>query len=123
MADLTDLLFSGVEPDRFKPYIDHSPEADAINVYFKPDADFSERLNEHVTLFRSMEDRSLVGCRIKGISGIVEDACNWLKVSHDGIQLRIVFWSFRGPAASEEELEILRELTEKAGDLKLDPCA
>lgn len=118
---LKEMLFAGVNPASFKPYVDYSPEADAVNVYFRPDPDYSERLSEHVTLFRSVKDRSLVGCRIKGVSGIVQDAHNWLKVDHDGIQLSIIFWSFRG-GVDEEKHAALQELIEKAGDLRLQPC-
>jgi hypothetical protein len=121
-TNLNDLLFAGVDRNRFKPYVEFSPQADAINVYFKPDPDYSERLNENVTLFRSLSDKSLVGCRIKGISGILEDAQNWLKIDHDGIQLKLIFWSFRGSADNDQVRETLEELVEGAGDLKLEPC-
>jgi hypothetical protein len=120
--ELTDILFSGVDPSRFRPFVECSPEADAINVYIKPDADYSERLGEHVTLFRSLEDKTLVGCRIKGISGIVADATNWLKIDHDGIKLKLIFFSFRGSLETDEERETLEELVAGAGDLNLEPC-
>ena len=51
----------------FSPYVEHSTAADAINVYFNPDADYSVELCEHVTLFRSLETNELVGGRIKGV--------------------------------------------------------
>ena len=34
----------------FQPYVEMSPEADALTFYFKPDADYSQRLTDHVTL-------------------------------------------------------------------------
>lgn len=122
MADLRELLFEGVDPSKFQPYVDYSPEADALNVYFRSDPDFSERLSEHVTLFRSIKDRSLVGCRVKGISGIIAAAHNWLKVEHDGIKLSLIFFSFRGGVDDEQEHAALDELVERAGDLKFEPC-
>ncbi len=57
----------------FQPYHELSTDADALTVYFKPDADYSKRLTDHVTLVLSIDANEIVGCRIKGISGILED--------------------------------------------------
>ncbi len=119
--NLMDVLFS--EPiGEFAPYIECSQEADAINVYFKPDPDYSVRMSEHVTLYRSFETHEVVGCRIKGISGIVEDMPNFLHYDKDGVKLRMIFWSFRGEVDNEQSRKDLRELADKAGDLELEPC-
>lgn len=119
--ELMDILFS--EPiGAFEPYVECSQEADAINVYFKPDADYSVRMSEHVTLFRSIDTNEVVGCRIKGISGIVEDMPNFLHFDKDGVKLRLIFWSFRGEVDNEQSRRDLMELANKAGDLELESC-
>lgn len=83
---------------QFIPYCYISKEADALTVYFEGDADFSERLNDHITLYRSVETKEVVGCRIKGISGILEDMPNYIRVKKDGIELSVLFFAFRGGA-------------------------
>ena len=69
-TDMKDILDPEKMSTEFNPYCEPSPEADAINVYFRSDADYSERLTDHVTLFRSLDDKSIIGCRIKGIGGL-----------------------------------------------------
>ena len=98
-----------------------SPEADALTFYFKPDADYSERLTDHVTLYRSLESNELVGCRIKGITGILEDLPNFLHVDHQGARLSMVFWSFRG-GLNDEARDAFRQLAAAAGDRTLQPA-
>jgi hypothetical protein len=102
----------------FQPYVEMSPEADALTFYFKPDADYSERLTDHVTLYRSLESNTLVGCRIKGITGILEDLPNFLHVDHQGARLSMVFWSFRG-GLDEDARDAFKQLAEAAGDRTL----
>ena len=108
--------------DTFTPYMDLSEKADALTVYFKPDPDYSKRLTDHVTLFLSVEDDKIVGCRIKGVKGILEDLPNWLRVNHDGVELSIIFWSFRGGIEDEQTRRALEELVRGAGDMKLEPA-
>ena len=105
----------------FQPYVEMSQEADALTFYFKPDADYSERLTDHVTLYRSLESNELVGCRIKGIAGILEDLPNFLHVDHQGAKLSMVFWSFRG-GLDENARDAFKELAEAAGDRTLQPA-
>ena len=88
---------------QFVPYCFISKEADALTVYFEGDPDYSERLNEHVTLYRSLETNELVGCRIKGIAGILEDLPNYIHVDHGGIQLSALFLPFRGSTVDRSE--------------------
>ena len=68
-TNLNEILESEVGNGAFRPYCITSDEADALTAYFKEDADYSERLTDHVTLYRSIETNEIVGCRIKGISG------------------------------------------------------
>lgn len=99
MADnLRQLIKSACTSEReFEPYHELSEEADALTVFFKPDADFSKRLTDHVTLFLSLDNPGdIVGCRIKGITSILEDLPNYLRINHDEIELSVIFWSFRG---------------------------
>ena len=62
MNDLESVLDFGSMAPAFRPYVEYSKEADAINFYFKPDPDHSERINEHVTLYRSDITNAVVGC-------------------------------------------------------------
>ncbi len=60
------------KPNVFEPYCYISKEADALTAYFSDPADYSQRLNDHITLYRSLETNVIVGCRIDGISSLGE---------------------------------------------------
>lgn len=120
-ADLTTLLDQLAIANQFTPYVEFSAKADAINVYFRGEPDYSKRLTDHVTLFLSLKDNRVVGCRIKGISGIIQDLPNYLNIDHDGIKLSLVFWSFRGSIDDKDVQGVMRELAKEAGDLILSP--
>lgn len=117
-TDLNDFLIAQVGDAPFQPYHEISPEADSLTFYFKPDADYSQRLTDHVTLYRSIESNELVGCRIKGIRGILEDLPNFLHVDCQGTKLSMVFWSFRG-GLDDEARDTFKQLAEAAGDRPL----
>jgi hypothetical protein len=95
-SKLTDFLKANPPAKQFVPYTHLNQEADVLTVYFEGDADYSERLNDHVTLYRSIDTNEVVGCRIKGIADLIDDLPNYLRVSHDGTELSVVFLAFRG---------------------------
>ena len=117
-TDLKDLLAAHGGSSAFQPYVYISPQADTLTAYFKPDADYSQRLTEHVTLYRSIDSNEIVGCRIKGIAGILEDLPNFLRVDHQGATLSMLFWSFRG-GVDDDARDAFKELAEAAGDMAL----
>jgi hypothetical protein len=123
-SELIELLKADAPGSQFVPYCYLSKEADALTVYFEGDPDYSERLNEHVTLYRSIQTNELVGCRIKGINGILEDLPNYIHVDHDGIKLSAIFLSFRGSATDENARKALKglALTAREKNMVLQSC-
>ncbi|MBX3413717.1 MAG: hypothetical protein KF708_13585 [Pirellulales bacterium] len=117
---LTDLLDRELAASEFQPYLDLSEDGDALNFYFRPDADYSKRLTDHVTLFLSLDKHEIVGCRIKGIRGILEDLPNYVQVSHEGIKLSVIFWSFRGGVEDEEVRRAFNVLGRAASALTIE---
>jgi len=118
--NLTDCVDLQEVANSFTPYHEISKEADSLTVYFKSDADYSKRLTDHVTLYLSLDADEIVGCRIKGITGIIEDLPNYLKINLGDVSLSLVFWSFRGGVESDHMRKALNELAKAAGDMKLE---
>jgi hypothetical protein len=107
----------------FRPYCDLRAEADALMYFFRPDSYFSKRLTDHVTLFLATDEPNrIVGCRIKGISGVLADLPNYITVDHGGIKLKLIFLSFRGGAADDVR-QAFNSLAQEAGDLELMPSS
>jgi hypothetical protein len=96
--DLTTFLKENPPARRFVPYCYMDKKADALTVYFEGDADYSKRLCDHVTIYLSLETKEVVGCRIKGITGILQDLPNYIQVKHDSVELSVIFFAFRGGA-------------------------
>lgn len=108
----------------FAPYCEVSQEADSLTVFYKPDAYYSKRLTDHVTLYLAIDDpQGIVGCRIKGIAGLLEDLPNYLAVDHGGIKLALILLSFRGGTEDDEVKTAFNELARAAGDLELTTTA
>mgnify|MGYP001033652322 CR=1 FL=1 len=114
---LADIL-SGCS-DTFKPYACLHKASDSLTVYFKGDADYSKRLTDHVTLYLSLDNDEIVGCRIKGISGILEDLPNFIHVTHDGsVNLSEIFLAFLG-ATEDEDRSAIKQLGSAARERRM----
>jgi hypothetical protein len=124
-AELMEFLKANPPEKKFVPYMIRSKKADALTVYFEGDPDYSKRLNDHVTLFLSLATHEIVGCRIKGIDGIIDDLPNYVNVHHNGIDLSLVFLPFRGGAGDEATREAINTLAKQASERKmvLEPSA
>ena len=105
-SDVLRFLKQNPSARKFVPYCYLNQQADALTVYFEGDADYSERLNDHVTLYRSLETKEIVGCRVKGISGILEDLPNYIRVKDGPVELSLIFFAFRGTAESDGAVAI-----------------
>ena len=98
---LMQFLKKNAPAKKFVPYCYVNKQADALTVYFEGDADYSKRLNDHVTLYLSLETDEVIGCRIKGISGILADLPNYINITHGEVELSVVFLAFRGGAEKD----------------------
>jgi len=115
---LMQFLKKNAPAKKFVPYCYINRQADALTVYFEGDADYSRRLNDHVTLYLSLETDEVIGCRIKGISGILEDLPNYIKISHGEVELSVVFLAFRG-GAEKDVSSVMNTLARVASQRKM----
>lgn len=118
--EIRQFLKDNAPASQFVPYCYVSEEADALTVYFEGDADYSERLTDHLTIYRSLETNEIVGCRVKGIAGILQDLPNYIKVTgKDGtVELALLFLAFRG-GAEEKVAETVNGLAREAAERQL----
>src|SRR5688572_24025317 len=114
-SDVARFLKENPPAKKFVPYCYLSEQADELTVYFEGDADYSKRLNDHITLYLSLETHEIVGCRVKGVSGIIEDLPNFIRVNHNGVELSIIFLAFRG-GADKEVSDAVKDLARVAGE-------
>lgn len=116
--EILEILKANAPEKTFTPYTYFNKEADALTVVFEGDADYSKRLNDHVTLYLSLENHEIVGCRIKGISGIIEDLPNYININHSSVDVSILFLPFRG-GVDENDRDAINRLAKEATEKKL----
>jgi hypothetical protein len=112
--NLKEFLKANPPAKQFVPYMHLNQESDALTVYLEGDADYSERISDHVTLYRSLETNEVVGCRIKGIADLIEDLPNYVHVNHGGAELSVVFLAFRGGQSDDKARRAMNELARAA---------
>ncbi|MHC4398389.1 MAG: hypothetical protein ACYTG0_01775 [Planctomycetota bacterium] len=115
-SELTQFLRENPPAKKFVPYCYLSKEADTLTVYFEGDADYSKRLCDHVTVYISLETGEVVGCRIKGISGLLEDLPNYIQVKHGKVALSVIFLAFWGGARDDEASKAMNQLARVASE-------
>ncbi len=60
-------------------------DGDFVSYYLVDEDHYAERVDELLTVYRSMKDRNrLVGCKIKGVSRILETLGSFAVSIHDG---------------------------------------
>jgi hypothetical protein len=112
--NIKDFLRDNPPAKQFVPYVHLSRESDSLTAYFEGDADYSERLSDHVTVYRSLETNEVIGCRIKGISDLIDDLPNYIHVNHGGAELSVVFLAFRGGQSDGKARQAMNDLARAA---------
>ena len=117
MSILEQLEIGLSETQQFKPYLTESTNGDAITLRFKGVPDYSERLNDFVTLYLSREDDTIVGCRIKCIREVLQELPQTIDVKHQGNRLQLFFSACRIKATTIAEKVLFAELGKEASKI------
>jgi hypothetical protein len=118
MQFLDGKMAQGFEP---RPY--YSPDGDFLVFYLREDEAFAERVDDLLTVYRSLETRELVGCKIKGVRRLVETLRNFgifIEPEDKSLRLGLLFLS----AAYErppERRHYYEEMGRFSKDVSLDP--
>ena len=115
-SELMQFLKENPPAKKFVPYCYMSRQADTLTVYFEGDADFSKRLCDHLTVYISLDTGDVVGCRIKGISGLLEDLPNYIQVKHGKVALSVIFLAFWAGAKDDEASKAMNDLARGASE-------
>src|SRR6267154_1582436 len=80
--ELADFLRK-TDPSDFRPAAYLEPETDCFILNVRNVPSYSKRVNQVFTLFLAHKDNTLVGCEIKGVSGILRRSKRFLGVIVD----------------------------------------
>lgn len=96
----------------FVPTPFYSEVGDFLDIVITNEETFSERIDETVTIHRSLATNKLVGCTIKGVSLILRNLFQIVSVEGDGVRFDFLF--IGAVAAKEtqhqEAVEAYREI-------------
>jgi len=78
------------EPHAFSPASHYSPHGDFLKVLVKPDVAFSDRIDDTLTVYRSIDSLEVVGCKIKGVSLLAENVHTLIDVEGDDVLFKFI---------------------------------
>jgi hypothetical protein len=113
--ELNDYL-RGREPQGFTRHPFYSSDGDTLTYYFEPDEAYSQRVDDLLTVYKSVQTDRLVGCKIKGVLHLVERLKNFgfaLSPEDEMLRLNLLFLSAVGerPSAVHRYYEELGRYT------------
>jgi hypothetical protein len=110
MATLTEFL-SQNKPMGFTPKPYYSAEGDSLTFYFLDKAHYRERIDDFLTVYRSFDDRGLVGCQIKGLPQALELLGDFgLSISDGVVTLNMIFIACMAQSPDQRTKDCYREL-------------
>jgi len=114
MANLTEYL-QGKRPGRFQPRAHYVAEGDTLIVYFKDDESHAERVDELLTVYRSLQTGALVGCQIKSVRSILRKLGGFgVHVDDGDVDVRVLFIAYAFASKKMPPSEMLEELRSAA---------
>ncbi|MDQ3622640.1 MAG: hypothetical protein M3463_09150 [Verrucomicrobiota bacterium] len=112
MVTLTEHL-TGKKPAKFTPRPLYIPEGDALIFYFKDDESYAERVDDLLTVYRSIKTKQMVGCEIKGVRCILKRLGDFgLSIKSGKIDMTLLFLGYLGYRCVEDKLLPPRTITE-----------
>lgn len=113
--NLMDYL-KGKEPKGFESRPVYSRDGDTLSYYFRNDEAYSERVDDLLTVYKSIATDELVGCKVKGITRLLDRLKSFgLVVEPEGedVRLNLLFFSaaFERPATVHRYYEELGRFT------------
>jgi hypothetical protein len=116
MASLNDYT-TGKTPARFQPRPFYSAEGDCLTFYFNEAESYAERVDERLTVFRSLRGNELVGCQIKGVRYLLKQLGNFgifFSIKDGHLHLKVIILAYALSAKRLPPQETLQELNEAA---------
>ena len=125
VASLLDNLAARESPSpRLEPW--YNAAGDCLNWYFCEDESYRCRIDDKLTIYKSLENDSLVGCQIKGVTALAAKFGSFgIEVHSKTVRLAVLFLVSQFDAMPEEgdlrrRQEIYQDLLRRAGDTEVE---
>lgn len=89
---------------------------DYLEIFFDEELNYAERIDGILTVFRSVEDGAINGCKICNVSTLAKNASTMLEIKDDEVQLRFLLLSAMSTGPGKD---YYYDLSERAGSLTI----
>ena len=80
------------KPQGFTPRPFYSVEGDSLTFYFNDEESYRERLDDFLTVYKSIKSNKLVGCQIKGLPQALKLLGDFgLTIQDEAVRLSMIF--------------------------------
>lgn len=110
---------------QFKPVPHYSAEGDSLTFYFRQDESYAERIDDFLTVYKSLNTEELVGCQVKGLPDALRLLGNFGMNLYQGkkLKLSMIFLALMAQSDESESKKCYEKLGQIANeqDAQLDP--
>ncbi len=86
--------------NEFRPLVPHyNRTGDFLSIFTKDEPYYAERVDDVLTVYLSMMNGGMIGCKLKGVSLLAKNATTILKVDDGRLQLRWLLLNAAGAGA------------------------
>ena len=94
---------SETETKAFAPSPLYTPEGDSLMFYMKDEESYRERIDELLTVYRSIETNEIIGCQIKGVRHKLDELSKFfVTVTSTELELGLLFLTYMAMASHDE---------------------
>lgn len=106
---------SGKKPARFTPCPFYVSEGDSLSFYVSNEESYAERVDELLTVYKSIRTEEMVGCQIKGIHAILRKLGSFgVKLENGQAGLMMLFCAYQLTTEVPPPRETIEGLLETA---------
>lgn len=107
-----------VETNEFTPSPLYTPEGDSLMFFMKDEESYRERIDELLTVYRSMVTNAIIGCQIKGVRHKLDELNKYfVTVTTEEFGLGLLFLAYAASATDEMVRHNYEFLGEQAKNL------
>src|SRR5437763_8978343 len=106
------------ENKEFVPSPFYTPEGDSLMFYIKDEESYRERIDELLTVYRSINTNQIIGCQIKGVRHKLDELRRFsVKVASEELELSLLFLAYMARTNDETVRHNYEFLGEQAKNL------
>ncbi len=106
------------ERKTFEPSPLYTPEGDSLMFYIKDEDSYRERIDDLLTVYRSITTNQIIGCQIKGVRHKLDELSKFLvTVTSQEFELGLLFLAYMATATDETVRHNYEFLGEQAKNL------